>query len=415
MFPANLRYATEPTLIALKTFVFLCLILICTVAGAQSWLPLPDFPGTERDDGTAFVIGNKAYCGSGLAPWWAPFGDFYSFDFISHEWTPIASLPEGNERQYAAGFSDGNSGYLFGGVTGQGYENDLWMYDPNSDEWTELTALPGAGRSGAAHFVIDNTAYIVGGKNDDNDAMVEVWSYDLDSEIWTQKNDLPFGGRWRASATALNGLGYLVFGLDENNTYRNEFYVYDPETDNWLPMPGFPLAGRTHAALAAWGDGLYLFAGMDSSTTAHHDFWTFQPVELNWTEMTSLPAAGRRGGMGFVHNNAFYYTTGIDSEGNRLTETWKYDLNTGIKTKDMENEVRIFPNPAKDYFTLLLGAQQLTSSVHCRVYNANGRLVWQQSLTGMNTKVNTAEWATGMYNVVLFNDDSRGVVQWVKE
>ncbi|MDP1802064.1 MAG: hypothetical protein Q8L81_11970 [Bacteroidota bacterium] len=43
------------------SFIFLSNVLL-----SQTWLQLPDFPNTERDDGVAVHISNKAYFGTGL-------------------------------------------------------------------------------------------------------------------------------------------------------------------------------------------------------------------------------------------------------------------------------------------------------------------------------------------------------------
>ncbi|MBI1316543.1 hypothetical protein GC167_06750 [bacterium] len=68
---------------------------------AQTWTALPDFPGSKRDDGVAFVLGGKAYCGTGLNEEFAETGDFFSFEPVLNAWEPALGLPEGAERQYA--------------------------------------------------------------------------------------------------------------------------------------------------------------------------------------------------------------------------------------------------------------------------------------------------------------------------
>jgi N-acetylneuraminic acid mutarotase len=111
---------------------------------AQSWFQMPDFPGVERDDGASFVIQDIAYCGSGVVPFVA-LGDFYAFDLLSESWDTISPLPTGQERQYAAAFSNDSLGFLFGGFAGS-FLNDLWQYDPATDQWTQKSAMPSVGR-----------------------------------------------------------------------------------------------------------------------------------------------------------------------------------------------------------------------------------------------------------------------------
>ena len=64
-------------------------------------------------------------------------------------WSPITGIPTNEARQYAVGFASSNHGFLFGGLNGNGYLNDLWTYDPTTDIWTTATPMPSAGRSGA--------------------------------------------------------------------------------------------------------------------------------------------------------------------------------------------------------------------------------------------------------------------------
>lgn len=43
---------------------------------SQSWIQVPDFPSSERDDGLAFVINDIAYCGTGYKVGWTETKDF---------------------------------------------------------------------------------------------------------------------------------------------------------------------------------------------------------------------------------------------------------------------------------------------------------------------------------------------------
>ncbi len=309
----------------MKSIFRVFLLLIALPCSAQNWQQLSDFPGVARDDGAAFIIGDTAYFGTGLTPWWAPTSDFYGFDLSTETWFSVAALPNSNERQYAAAFSDSSQfGFIFGGHDGTNFLNDLWRYDPSSNNWLELSPLPAEGRGGAACFVFNDTAYVVGGKNAQNEAFDEVWAYSMSSDSWVQKNDLPFGGRWRSSVAQLNGLGYLVFGKDENGTFRNELFEYDPTLDSWTNISTFPSLGRSHATLFPFGSNLYCAFGIDSLNNSHNDLWSYDILSNTWNSLPGLPSIGRRGGMTVATENGVYYTTGIDEANVRLTETWKY-------------------------------------------------------------------------------------------
>lgn len=375
---------------------------------AQNWTALDDFPGTERDDGVSFKIGETAYCGTGRDGSFAYRSDFYAFDIISESWAPIAALPAGNERQYAAGFTDGEFGYVCGGTNGNNF-NDLWRYNPTTDSWEELTPLPASGRSGAAAFVIDQTAYLVGGRDADEDALNEVWAYDIQNDSWLQLADMPFGGRWRSSATTLDQLGYLIFGWDDDINYRAECYEYDPETDSWMMVSEFPEGGRTHAAMVPVDDHFVVFGGTDSEQNVYNDLWSFSPLTSTWEELSPMPAAGRKGGMSFIDNGVFYYTTGINGENERLQETWKCAVVTSTEEMPDAKEIRLFPNPVKSVLNIEW-ANDMAGFYDVSIYDVNAVCVMQMVLPASGAKLAVDELKPGMY----FLEISAGEEKWVK-
>ncbi len=374
------------------------LFLFPFLVNAQIWTELDDFPATERDDGVGFVIGTKAYCGTGLTPWWAELGDFHSFDASTEIWTTVASLPDGEERQYATAFTDGVTGFVFGGVAGDDFKNDLWQYDPVLDEWNSMSALPASGRGGAASFVIGNTAYIIGGRHETAIALNEIWAFDMSSETWSQKNDFPFGGRWRSTAIAANNKGYLIFGRDENGYFRKNLVEYDPVEDDWNIVGTFPEFGRTHVAMQTFGDQLVFFGGIDSLQTAHNDYWRFSLTDLSWQELTPLPDSGRRGGISFSYNNVFYYTTGIVTDGERLRETWKLDNPTSMEDFTSKTGFQLYPNPTGDFFTINLQAN-FSGPVNCTVYDSGGKMIWKIFRINPSVEIDSSEWKPGIYFV----------------
>src|SRR5688572_29970408 len=103
------------------TLISICLLFLLGSTMAQSWQQIGDFPSTERDDATGFVINHTAYIGTGFLPWFAPSNDFYSLDFNTETWSPVNSMPALTERQYACGFSYQNFGFAFGGSNGSNF------------------------------------------------------------------------------------------------------------------------------------------------------------------------------------------------------------------------------------------------------------------------------------------------------
>lgn len=96
---------------------------------ADSWTPKADFPGTERHNGAAFVIGDMGYCGLGthrdVNYANVFFNDFYKYSPSADKWTKIADYPKDGKVHPCAAVS-GNTAYVGGGSEwAQGY-TDVW-------------------------------------------------------------------------------------------------------------------------------------------------------------------------------------------------------------------------------------------------------------------------------------------------
>jgi N-acetylneuraminic acid mutarotase len=333
--------------------VVVYLLLCLQTSSGQTWLQLSDFPGTERDDGISFVIGNTAYCGTGFKTGFVTSGDMYALDLTNDSWSSnISSLPSGMERQYATSFSNANYGFVFGGIGSSGYYNDLWRYSPANNSWLAMNSIPSFARAGACSFVLNDTAYIVGGSTPILIAVNEFWAYSIQSDTWTFKGVLPFGGRWRASAVACNGKGYLIFGKDVSSLLRNELLEFDPITNLWTQISNFPNAGRVYSSVQTLNGDLLIFAGLDSLSNSYNDLWRYSIATSTWKQLQSLPALGRRGGMCFASSSSLYYTTGINQNNTRLKETWKVVNPTSINENTVEEIFDIYPNPFTDGITL---------------------------------------------------------------
>jgi len=382
---------------------------------AQTWQQLTNFPAVERDDGAFFIIGDKAFCGTGFAPWFAPLNDFYSFDMNTEIWNTIAALPSGMERQYACGFSSGSKGFIFGGK-GNGLLNDLWMYDTTLNTWTQKTSLPGQGRSGSTCFVINDTAYIIGGIDSLNVAISQVWAYDILNDNWHQKNNLNFGARWRASSVSQNGKGYLIFGKDENGRYCNELVEYNPLSDSWIQISTFPGNGRTYSSLNSIASDLYTFAGLDSFGTYLSELWRYNYSSSSWQQLNSIPSKGRKGGMCFNNNSILYYTTGIDSSNTRLNETWKCTNLTSI-SEYFRNiwSVRIHPNPVINEFNVELTNIHNGRNIEYNISDSYGRIVMSNSTNENKIRIDISSFPKGLYFLKMYSNDEFYTIKVVKD
>lgn len=385
----------------------LVLLIIPVFAHSQTWHQIADFPGVQRDDAISFVIGDTAYCGTGNMPWGNGTIDFYSLDLNSDLWSSVASLPAGEERQYACGFSNHEFGFVFGGYSAGNFINDVWMYNPIANSWIEKTPLPSVGRSGSSVFVIEDTAYIVGGKTSTNYATNEVWAYNMMTDTWIQKSDFPFGTIWRASATSSANMGYLMFGKDANLSYSNTLFEYNASNDTWAMVSEFPLNGRIYSSLSFFNNTLLVIAGLDSLNNSYNDFWKFDLNTDAWIQLNSIPSSGRRGGISFVSNSAIYYSTGIDATNQRLKETWK-NTNPLIIFDYESANVTLYPNPSSDYVYLHFTSNNInyeSQEFKLAIYNTLGEIVQQRLYLDATNPIDLSYLEGGRYFLTLKNSD----------
>jgi N-acetylneuraminic acid mutarotase len=147
------------------------------------------------------AVGSDIYLFSGVHDDFATFlysyyDDLWRFDTASGTWSelfPTGAAPP--VRTFAAAAADGAGRMLvFGGSEFDAFftvfivYGDLWAYDPGANSWTELTA-DNAGpepRSGANLWVDGNTAYVFGGITQFFQTKNDLWAYDLAAHHWTE-------------------------------------------------------------------------------------------------------------------------------------------------------------------------------------------------------------------------------------
>ncbi len=389
----------------LMVFFVFCFFFL-EVSIAQSWKKIENFPGVERDDGASFVIKGKAYAGSGVVPF-TPLRDFYAFDFKTESWDSIASLPIYEGRQYSAAFASEGYGFVFGGISNV-FLNDLWAYDPIANQWSKKTSLPAAGRGGAAAICIDSFAYIFGGKTQTKAAIAEVWAYNLYTDHWKRKADMPFGPRWRSAATLYNGKAYLIFGLDDTLRYCPEIYEYDPVNDQWTLFSSFPEGGRNYVKAHTINNGLITIAGQDSVGKFLNECWKLNYLTKVWEEVTALPSLGRRGGISFTDSTSIYYTTGLTDSGRRFVETWKFENPTSLAENKLQNQLKIYPNPAHQNLNVssALPIQRVV------IYNLNAQIIIELKPFKTDLEIEVSDFPPGIYIAQIYSDFVQSTVKF---
>lgn len=355
-----------------------CLILILILSSqlffAQSWQQIVDFPGTARDDGASFKIGNKVYCGIGLEVGWTCPNDFYSFDLSTETWSASTSFPNTQQRQYACGFSLNGKGYIFGGVTCDNtFLNDLWEYDTLTTNWTQKASLPGTGRSGSVSFTIQDTIYILGGRTSALNAIPDLWAYEPVSDTWMQKPNIPISGTWRGVAFYYNNQGIVGLGKNAGDSLNTDFYVYSTNKNGWAILAGLNHLGRSYTGYTQIDSTGYLFGGVDSLGYIDSTFEKFDLINFTMYGLTNFSSTPRKGCMSFAHNNSFYLTTGVSST-TRFNETWKLALDVGLQELKNENLISVFPNPSNGLFTIQSKTEEIR---HVIIFDMLGHSIFE--------------------------------------
>lgn len=154
----------------------------------RSWKSIGEYPGGNREEATAFVIGNKAYVGLG--------------SFIDRE--------------------NGYSLLLY---------DDFFVYDYEKRSWeSQPIKFPGGARVGAVAFSIDGKGYVGTGYGEGGDRFADFYEFSPETG-WTAISNV---GKVRARAHAFvaNGYGYICSGVEANDILK-----FDPKSKTWKGQP----------------------------------------------------------------------------------------------------------------------------------------------------------------------------------
>ncbi|MBK6754503.1 MAG: hypothetical protein IPG69_13125 [Flavobacteriales bacterium] len=373
------------------------LLLVPLSALAQTWVQLPDLPGTPRDDAASFSMIGKVFVGTGLDTSFALRNDWFAFDEWSSTWDIVAPLPA-TGRQYCSTFQVDGYAYLFGGIDGNGPLNELWRYDPVNDTWEQRASLPAPGRY--ASTVIDDIqfGFICTGMLAGGIPTNETWRYDPSIDTWIQRASLPGPSRHRASFAG----GQLIGGADSAFQALSDAYLYTALTDTWTQQQDIPLA-----RFAADGVDGFLIGGASDLATVHADVLNYHWTTETWSASTFPSFAGgpRRGGVSGITTvladaGLIYYGTGSDNL-QRYNDWWRLFFETGIEER-IDDVINVRPNPATDHITLSSAA--LLAGLQCDLVDDLGRTVISTPVP-LDGRMELRTLAPGRYTILVHGRD----------
>lgn len=283
-------------------------------AGGGRWKRKADFPSLGSTSAPFFVIGTKAY----VKP-----NKLMQYDQANDTWTEKGYTPAGAGVQQAFAFVIGSKAYVGTGVPGAAaYLKKVFEYDQTSNTWTQKNDFPGGPRAGSAAFSINGKGYVVAGELDGLTYFNDVWEYTPSTDSWIKKSDFPGKPRTLGVSFVIGDKAYYGTGQTrENNSSISlkDFYEYTPATDTWVKKSDFAGEERYQAMGFAIGNRGYLGTGVGLSDYKD-DFWEYNPGSDKWIPKANT-SAKRFDSFGFAIGNKGYVSGGYGHIGE------EYDLN----------------------------------------------------------------------------------------
>ena len=229
---------------------------------------------TPRQEATGFSINNKGYIVGGIDENGNYKDDVWELDPNGSGWVQKNNFP-GGPRANAVVFVIGNKAYVGTGSDGNALFNDFYEYTPGADSWTPIASLPGNARKDAIAFTADTNGYVGTGSTASNTVLNDIWQYNPVTNQWTAKGNFPGGARTSAVGLGLRKKGYLGTGTNGTSSYK-DFWEYTPSTDSWQKLADYPGEARNEAVGYVSGARLCISFGKNASGTILNDSYYYK-------------------------------------------------------------------------------------------------------------------------------------------
>ena len=316
---------------------------------------IPDFPGSYLWGTVSFVIGNKAFVGTGeILPTsfvtknkGLPTCNFWMFDPQSNTWTAVAPFP-GKARYNAAAFVIDGKAYVGTGRDHTQTFQDFYVYTPPpQDRWDTIADYP-LQIMGAAAFAINGRGYLSTGAICTTDFSSgglpycttfdeSTFEYRPEENEWYKKADYPVYPdnvlpRVFAVGFSIGSKGYVGTGLTPNY-FSPGFYEFDPNNGplgKWTRRANLGNTDYGQSRLGAVGFSIggygYIGTGSTYNFPTYNDLWQYDPVADLWTQKANIGNLNREFSTAFVLEDKAYIGLGFirDNQNRASREFWKY-------------------------------------------------------------------------------------------
>jgi N-acetylneuraminic acid mutarotase len=379
----------------------------------NTWTKKSSFAGLKRARGIAFSVGEYGYAGMGEDTSETTNNDLWRYDPEFDVWSQMMSLP-GSTRRNASAITIGDKGYVGLGAdssiaTTGTILDDWWEYDPQSNAWTAKANYPGGfdvtnngGIQGvyfASGFAIDTKGYICCGKMGSDFYGTDLWEYDPQLDSWTRLADFPGGDRYQLSAFAVEGKGYVGMGID-HDLYRKDWWQYDPQSGVWTEVSSLPGVERGSSSTFVLSSRAYVVFGSDGGYK--DELWEYNPFSDSWNIKANFPADGRKNAFAFSIGNKGYAGMGKGASGKRQS-FYEYAPLLPVSIEEYENSISIFPNPAKESFSISIEGFENQS---IKIFDLSGRLISSQTNLNSFTNISSELMNSGTYIIQISDQEN---------
>lgn len=202
------------------------------------------------------------------------------------------------KRKYLISFSSESMAYILGGLDiSQQATNSFYKYNPQRNEWKELALFPGEPRWNASGVCVANqSGYVIGGLTLAG-AQNEVWRYNLQNGEWFKEAPFPvsqFGG------IAVSKNDTIFAGLGQKSELVNEKRLWSTSGDmsEWTEETPIPSLATVFGGVLL-NDCIYV---IDSNTR----IWEYNIKQKIWTRKRILDDSKNTSLSMFLLNGAIY-------------------------------------------------------------------------------------------------------------
>ncbi|KAJ5072581.1 hypothetical protein M0811_01596 [Anaeramoeba ignava] len=190
-----------------------------------------------------------------------------------------------------------NNLFIFGGLDGKKYYNDLWKFDPETEGFEKLSDNIGpCGRDCHSLVSYKNNLYVFGGVQDKSKLLNDLWQYNLETNEWFELKPLgekPCPRHFHTGVVI--GSFMYVFGGSNGQVRLNDHFIYEFETNTWISIANskgkIPQTRRNHTAVVK-DEKIYICAGYGKAPL--NDLYVYNTDTNYWSLIKDEPTFSPR-------------------------------------------------------------------------------------------------------------------------